>query len=112
DPAHPFGLDFNLFGNSGFIITNGDFSGGGITDGSLFGAGTGITRISVSADNVTYYILDPARVPPVDRSFPTDGAGNFQVAMNPGLGAADFSGKDLIGIRSLYSGSAGGVGFD
>src|SRR5262245_1135048 len=36
--SNPFGIDFIIFGNSGFVITNGDFTGGGITDGSLFGA--------------------------------------------------------------------------
>src|SRR5687768_14064525 len=37
DSANRFGIDFLIFGNAGFIITNGDFSGNGITDGSLFG---------------------------------------------------------------------------
>src|SRR5687768_14743038 len=50
NPGNPFGIDFLIFGNSGFSITNGDFSGGGITDGSLFGANSGQTRVSVSAD--------------------------------------------------------------
>ena len=31
--------------------------------------------------------------------------------MNPNLTAADFTGLDLSGIRSLYDGSAGGAGF-
>jgi hypothetical protein len=44
DPSHPYGLDFLIFGNSGFIITNGNFSGGGITDGSLLGNNPGATR--------------------------------------------------------------------
>jgi len=58
DPGHPYGLDFLIFGNSGFIITNGNFSGGGITDGSLFGNNTGATRVWVSQDNLTYYQLN------------------------------------------------------
>src|SRR2546426_4881435 len=65
-PSHPFGLDFIIFGNSGFVITNGDYSGGGITDGSLFANNTGATRVSVSADNVTYYTLNPALARVVD----------------------------------------------
>jgi hypothetical protein len=39
DARNPFGIDFLVFGNSGFIITNGNFAGGGVTDGSLFSAG-------------------------------------------------------------------------
>ena len=28
-PSNPFGLDFIVFGNAGFVTTNGDFTGGG-----------------------------------------------------------------------------------
>jgi hypothetical protein len=112
DPSHPFGLDFVIFGNSGFAITNGDFSGGGITDGSLFSNNTGTTRVSVSLDNITYYALNPAVAPTVDGLFPTDSNGNFLQPANPALTNADFSGQDLAGIRTLYAGSAGGTGFD
>jgi hypothetical protein len=112
DPAHPFGVDFILFGDSGFIITNGNFSGGGVTDGSLFANNNGATRVSVSLDNVTYYALNPALAPNVDGLFPTDGNGDFQRPVNPALAGADFSGKDLAGIRGLYGGSGGGTGFD
>src|SRR5437879_959750 len=31
DPTHRHGFDFTIYGNSGFLITNGNFSGGGIT---------------------------------------------------------------------------------
>jgi len=112
DPGNPYGLDFSIFGNSGFIITNGDFSGGGITDGSIFGNNPGATRVSVSQDNVTYYQLNPFLAPVVDGMFPTDGSGNFQLPVNPLLTGSDFAGQGLSGIRSLYNGSAGGTGFD
>ena len=112
DPTHPFGVDFILFGNSGFVITNGDFSGGGITGGSLFANNNGSTRVSVSSDNVTYYNLNAALAPTVDGLFPTDGGGDLQKPVNPSLVNHDFSGKDLAGIRALYGGSGGGTGFD
>ncbi len=110
--AHPFGIDFIVFGSAGFVITNGNFTGGGITDGSLFGANPGATRVSVSADNVRYYTLDPARAPGVDAFFPTDGAGQFNRPVNPALRNSDFAGLGLDRVRARYGGSAGGAGFD
>jgi len=112
DPAHRFGLDFMIYANSGFVITNGDFTGGGITDGSLFGGNPGATRVSVSADNVHYFQLDPARTPTVGTLFPTDGIGSFDIAVDPALTSASFAGLGLAGIRVLYDGSGGGAGFD
>ncbi|MBI4659164.1 MAG: hypothetical protein HY735_10005 [Verrucomicrobia bacterium] len=111
-PGNPFGLDFIVFGNAGFVITNGNFSGGGITDGSLFGANSESARVLVSADNVTYFQLSPSLTPTVDSYFPTDGSGDISKPVNPALRASDFAGRDLTGIRSLYAGSAGGTGFD
>ncbi len=111
-PGHAFGLDFNIFGNAGFIITNGDYSGGGITDGSLFGADATATRVSVSADGVNFFTLNPALTPIVDGLFPTDGSGNFGLPVNPALNASSFADQDMLGIRSLYNGSGGGRGFD
>ena len=111
DPAHPFGLDFILFGNAGFVITNGDYSGGGITDGSLYGNNSGGSRVSVSGDGTTFYVLNPLLAPTVDTWFPTDGAGDFFLPVSPALKAADFSGKNLEQIAALYVGSGGGAGF-
>lgn len=111
-PANPFGLDFIIFGNAGFGITNGDFSGGGITDGSLYGNNPGSTRVSVSADGVTFYPLNPALAPTVDTLFPTDGAGNFFQPVNPSFTASSFSGQGLAGIAARYAGSGGGAGYD
>jgi hypothetical protein len=110
--AHAFGLDFSIFGNSGFVITNGDYSGGGITDGSLLGDNAGSTRVWVSADNLNYYLLNPALAPTVDGLAPTDAAGDFTRPINPSLTQNDFAGQDLAGIRSLYNGSGGGTAYD
>jgi hypothetical protein len=110
--ANPFGLDFIIFGHAGFNITNNNYSGGGITDGTLFTGGTSDVRLSVSADGVNFYTLDPTKTPFVDGLFPTDSSGNPFLPVNPALTGADFAGQDLTGIRQLYAGSAGGAGFD
>ena len=113
-PSHPFGIDFIVFANAGFSITNGDFSGGGITDGSLFGnnPNAGGTLVSVSADGLNFFHLDPSRARSVDDLYPTDASGNPFVPVNPVLTNTDFAGQDLAGIRSRYNGSAGGTPFD
>ena len=114
DAANPFGIDFTIFGNSGLTITNGDFSGGGITDGSMFGAAAfASTRISVSADNLEYFTLAPGLAPVFDGYFPTDGAGDFGMAVNPNAAnEAALNGRGLAGLRAIYGGSAGGAGYD
>jgi len=110
-PSNPFGVDFLVFGHAGFTITNGDYSSGGITDGSLYAGGTANMRVSVSADGVHFFTLNPNLTPQVDALFPTDGSGNPVLPVNPALTAADFAGKNLAQIRALYAGSAGGEGF-
>jgi hypothetical protein len=111
-PDHPYGIDFIIYGNASFVITNGDYSGGGITDGSLYGGNPGATTVSVSADGYNFYELHASLTPVVDGYFPTDGAGDFTQPVNPDLSEADFAGTTLDGIRHLYAGSAGGTGFD
>ena len=111
-PNNPYGLDFILFGNAGFNITNGDYSGGGITDGSVFGNDQAKTSIWVSQDNVAYYQLDPFKSPPMDVYFPTDGQGDFRVPVNPLHQPSDFTNAGLTEIRSNYNGSGGGAGYD
>lgn len=111
--ANPYGLDFLIFGNAGFVIVNGDYTGGGITDGSLYSANeNGVTQVSISSDGLSYYVLDPALAPAVDRLFPADGSGNFHLPVDPTLKNDSFNGLGLDGIRDLYNGSGGGTGFD
>ena len=111
-PHKLFGLDFIIFGNSGFVITNGDYSGGGITDGSLLGNNLGATRVSVSRDGVHYFVLDTNVALTVDGLFPTDGAGDFRVPVNPEVSENEFAGATLDDIRALYAGSGGGTGYN
>ncbi len=110
-PRNRFGTDFIIFGNSFFVITNGNYSGDGITDGSIYGNGD-LTRVSVSRDGVVFYQLNPALAPTVDGLLPTDGSGDFHTPADPSLSQTDFAGLTLEGIRALYYGSAGGAGYD
>jgi hypothetical protein len=118
-PRNAFDLDFTIFGNSGFIITN-DFDvttfewiGTPATDGSLFAQNTGISQVSVSHDGVHFYAVTPANHgASADVLFPTDGAGDFQIPIFPGVEQGDFAGATLDDIREIYNGSAGGTSFD
>ena len=112
ETLNPFGLDFLVFGGAGFTITNGDFGGGGITDGTLFGQADGETRVSVSADGDAWFVLDPKRAPAFDAYHPTDGGGDFGLPVNPALAKGDFAAGDLAKFTELYDGSGGGTGFD
>jgi hypothetical protein len=111
-------LDFIIFGNTGFIITNEfdlntfDWIGTPATDGSTFGANEGATLVSVSADGIHFVPLSSKYAPTVDTLFPPDAAGSFDLPVNPALTAADFAGATLAGIRELYAGSGGGTGYD
>lgn len=112
DPRHPFGLDFILFAGGGFVITNGDYTGGGITDGSAFGFNAGHPRISVSADGAQFYPLDPAMTDTLSPPWPTDGEGSFSRPLDPAMTDAACAGKNLAALRRAYNGAAGGLGFD
>ena len=112
ESINPFGLDFLVFGGAGFTITNGDFGGGGITDGTLFGQADGETRVSVSADGDAWFVLDPKRAPAFDAYHPTDGSGDFGLPVNPALAKGDFAAGGLAMFTELYDGSGGGTGYD
>jgi hypothetical protein len=106
DPSHPFGLDFTIYGNSFFVES------GTTATGSIFGSTPGSTQVLVSQDGVNFYTLNPALAPTVNYAFPTDGAGDPTMPINPTLTPGNFTGLDLNGIRSLYNGSAGGSSYD
>lgn len=117
DPQNPFGSDFSIFGSAGFQVTNSfdenfNYIGTPATDGTLFNPNTGTTRVSVSADGVTWYTLDPSLAPVVDHYFPTDGSGSFTTPVSPSLRPVDMAGNTLAQIRSAYAGSAGGAAYD
>lgn len=114
--SNPYGIDLILFGNNGFKVN--DYSvpeADWTTDGTLFTFDPpGSSKIWVSSDNIDYYelVAPEGLTVQVDSLFPTDGAGDFQTPVNPNLHSSDFNGRTLAGIRALYSGSAGGTGFD
>lgn len=117
DPANPFGLDFLVFGNSFFVVTNAtdanfNYIGKPATDGSVFGGDGVSTRVSVSKDGQTWFTLNPSLAPALNKLFPTDGAGSFTTPVDPSLKNSAFAGLTLEGIRNLYAGGGGGTGFD
>lgn len=116
-PLNAFGVDFEVFGNSFFVVTNAtdanfNYIGTPATDGTVFGADSASTRVSVSKDGVTFFTLTPSLAPVLKNLFPTDGSGNFTLPVNPALKGADFAGLTLDQIRAKYAGSGGGTGFD
>jgi len=117
-PRNRLGIDFIIFGNAGFIITNDfdfttfTFVGIPATDGSLFGNNPGETRVSVSRDGENFYVLNPALAPTVDGLWPTDASGDFHTPVDPALTQTDVAGLTQAGIQAFYYGSAGGTGYD
>ncbi|MBI1177011.1 PEP-CTERM sorting domain-containing protein [bacterium] len=111
NPTNPYGLDFLVFGSTGFV--DADYPNG-ITDsaGSIFSNNLGETRVFVGNDPANMFLLNPSLAPVVDGMFPTDGSGNFQLPVNPALDNAAFGNQPLDAIRELYAGSGGGTGFD
>jgi hypothetical protein len=114
-PGNPYGLDFMIFGDSFFIVTNAtdsnyNYIGTPATGGTVY-ADTCQATVWVSSDGMTFYKLNPALVPQLNYLYPTDGGGDFQIPVNPALTATNFAGLNLAQVRTLYGGSAGGAGY-
>jgi hypothetical protein len=116
EPAHPFGLDLLIFGNSGYTDLNYPH---GITNGVLFGPGHG--RIELSANGSDWFTVPGVEA---DAAYPTLGysdltdpyshsAGaapsDFTKPVNPAFNAA---GMNFAQIVAAYAGSGGGTGVD
>jgi hypothetical protein len=104
DPNDPYGINFILFANEFFVTSGGKVSG-------LFDHAASML-VQVSADDSTWYTLNPSLAPEAGALFPTYGGGNPEIAVNPNLTLASFTGKTLADVESLYDGSAGGTGYD
>jgi hypothetical protein len=119
DPAHPFGIDLIIFGNSGFI--DGGFPNGQMTTpATLFGAD--FATVEVSADGANFFPIGGM----ADALFPTQGyldvspfqgtAGNlptdFRKPMDPSLTLSSFDGLTYADALALYDGSGGGTPID
>jgi hypothetical protein len=130
DPANPYGIDLNIFGNafyhaSGFPNDTTDFRSssliGGIFDEPLV--------ISVSPDNVNWYTYGSG--PYGDTAFPTQGyewsgaqfdatgngwktqATDFTKPVNPTLNSVlGVDGQVAADVMTTYVGSGGGTGVD
>jgi len=63
NPANAYGIDMMIFGNSFFVVTSGSGSSA-ITSGAVF-TSTISTRVEVSADGSTWFMLDPGLAPNV-----------------------------------------------
>ncbi len=109
NPADPFGLNFIVFANS-FFVQNGGSGQTATTGGALFFHAAS-TLVQVSSDDLNWYTLNPALTPQPGQWFPTYGAGDPQLPVDPALANMNFTGMTLGQVESLYGGSAGGTGF-
>lgn len=118
DPAHPYGVDFLIFGNGFFVDTS--WPNGQV--GGLFAEGPFV--VSVSADGSNFVALTGTFE---DALFPTLGyldltgpydpnAGqqpsDFTKPVDPRLTLDDFMDKSFAEVVAIYAGSGGGLPFD
>ncbi|HXI83906.1 MAG TPA: PEP-CTERM sorting domain-containing protein [Verrucomicrobiae bacterium] len=103
NPANPFGLDFTIFNNSFFTLSgstiNGVFTHAGLT-------------VYASQDDTNFYLLSSSTNNGAGGLYPTAGAGNPFLPVNPALGLSAFTGGTTSNALALYNGSAGGASYD
>lgn len=117
DAAHPFGIDFIVFGNAFYNDPN---YPAGITDGTLGGAGAG--RIEVSSNGSNWFTMAGVAA---DSAYPTLGYSDLTDPYSPLPGSvlSDFTrpvnpafvatnGTTFAQIVAAYDGSGGGTGVD
>jgi hypothetical protein len=102
--AHADGMDFTIFGNEFFILSESTISG--IYDHA------GLT-VWVSQDDENFYqLIAPESLSyGVDELYPTDGRGNACLPISPLLSLTNFTGDTAAQALSLYDGSAGGTSY-
>ena len=118
DPAHPYGVDFLIFGNGSF--TDANWPNGQV--GGLFAEGP--FTVSVSADGSHFTslagVFEDAMFPTLgylDLSGPYDPnpgqvPSDFTKPVDPRLTLDDFMGKSFAEVVAMYAGSGGGLPFD
>ncbi|MHC5059611.1 MAG: hypothetical protein ACYTFK_00800 [Planctomycetota bacterium] len=137
DKNNPYGVDFIVFGNAFQWIGGGtnweyqDPATATISSDDVF-AEPGL--VSVSQDGWTWYSFDDPNLPKADTFAPTLGrtydpnsavdtypgwenkwwgpVTNPTVPLDPNLTPADFAGKTVAEVCTIYGQSAGGTGFD
>lgn len=117
DPAHEYGVDLLIFGNSFFA----DATGSGVV-GGIFSDGP--FTVSVSADGVSYFPISgtfqDALFPTLSYSdlsgpydpLPGDVETDFTKPVDPALQLSDLLGASFATLVSLYNGSGGGIPVD
>lgn len=117
DPANPWGIDFIIFSNTGFIddsfplgIVGGVFGNdGGVIEVSANGKDWAtISGVSANGLFPTMGYVDSNPYDDTPGTVETD----FTRPLDPSLTFNDFLGLDYDGVRARYDGSGGGTGID
>ncbi len=120
DAGNPFGIDFLIFGNAGFLDAG--FPNGVIGDPpSMFGVG-GDATVQVSQNGLDWVTIETRMLDLMPTMGYSDSGAfdlvpgtietDFTRPVDPSVVLGDLAGKSLTQLVDLYSGSGGGIGFD